>query len=662
MGRSGIKTSRPSSSMSRSKQRRQTISGKSRSSQLKLRLKKNNKRRAPPSISSDDSSSEDMNSGNEEDDDEDGGDSSEDDDEDSTPAAFAPSYGGKKRLGHKTGRTGGISLLQDRKLKGEQDAAAAADDDVNEDVISVSSVSSVSPGDIDDSDDSDDYQGVDEVSDGEDEELMLEKIEEEIILESENERSTLSRLAGSVSGGDEWTGLDDLEHRPFYSAGSFFDDEHLLLQSGGHSDAVDAGMTSEAAETPIQRRVHFETDDSSDSGKSSDEDELFPDFLHQDQLDPDLRRMIETDSTPGRSQSSFDLFVNSDFCDLPDNIYHVEESDNSMGSSSGYESDDGETTDEEDYLPLATITHPRSLLRRESSASLSGDEENKADSCAPQRGPLRGTFIADPHKPVAVVAPNGRQLILIPPYASSRHEWLESAAGSLVNTANNSPRTTTMHNVDDSDTDALVSPRHTDMSPMLSSNANLMMSALGNDSVGQVTGPPEAFYPTNGYLMDASFDEDEDDSEAMLNVDDFINFSENSSDDERDDSDEPTSPAATSTIGCQTPTPRRPSGTATDNDETPTQASSAERLLNHLDRGIVTAFRRNHNRYQALIRLPHHREFLPANSPSQPASAFKRSNPRTPTRKRQASTYLGSEAVRRKLVDSHRSRRNTVAY
>lgn len=224
--------------------------------------------------------------------------------------------------------------MQDRKLNRQQ---AAADDDDDDDVLSVSSVSSVSPGDIDDSDDSDDYQGVDEVSDGEDEELMLEKIEEEIILESENERSTFSRLAGSVSGGDEWTGLDDLEHRPFYSAGSFFDDEHLLMQSGGHSDAVDAGLTSEAAKTPVQRRVHFETDDSSDSDKSSDEDDLLPDFLHQDQLDPDLRRMIETDSAPRRTRNPHDLFINSDFCDLPDNIYHVEESENSIGSSSGYE-------------------------------------------------------------------------------------------------------------------------------------------------------------------------------------------------------------------------------------------------------------------------------------------------------------------------------------
>ncbi|KAM5451495.1 hypothetical protein MaudCBS49596_003767 [Microsporum audouinii] len=658
MGRSGAKITRQPSSLSRSKQRRSTIGGKSRSPQLKLRLKKNNKRRAPPSISSDNSSSEDMSTGDEEEDDDDSGDSSEEDDEDSTSAAFAPSYGGKRRIGHKAGRTGGISLLQDRKLK----LPHAEEDD---DARSVSSVSSVIPSDIDSSDDSDDYQGVDEVSDGEDEELMLEKIEEEIILESENERSTFSRLSGTgFGGGDEWTELDDLEHRPFYTAGSFFDDEHLLMQSGGHSDHVDAGLTSEAAETPVQRRVHFESDDSSDSDKSSDEDELLPDFLHQDRLDPNLRRMIETDSgPPRRTRSPYDLFINSDFCDLPDNIYHVEESDNSVGSSSGYESDDGETTDEEDYLPLATITHPRSILRRESSVSLSGDaEENKADSCAPQRGPLRGTFIADPYKPVAVVAPNGRQLILIPPYASSRHDWLESAAGSLVNTANNSPGTA---HIDDSDTDALVSPRNTDMSPMLSSNANLMMSALGNDSVGQVMGPPEAFYPTNRYSMDASYDEDEEDSEAMLNVNDFIDFGDGSSDDEDrelDDLEEPTSPAAASTIGCLTPTPRRASGVATDNDQTPTQASSAERLLNHLDRGIVTAFRRNHNRYQALIRLPHHKEFLPANSPSQPASAFKRSNPRTPTRKRQASTYLSSEAVRRKLVDSHRSRRNTVAY
>ncbi|KAM5474376.1 hypothetical protein MauCBS54593_001950 [Microsporum audouinii] len=658
MGRSGAKITRQPSSLSRSKQRRSTIGGKSRSPQLKLRLKKNNKRRAPPSISSDNSSSEDMNTGDEEEDDDDSGDSSEEDDEDSTSAAFAPSYGGKRRIGHKAGRTGGISLLQDRKLKLQH---AEEDDDAR----SVSSVSSVIPSDIDSSDDSDDYQGVDEVSDGEDEELMLEKIEEEIILESENERSTFSRLSGTgFGGGDEWTELDDLEHRPFYTAGSFFDDEHLLMQSGGHSDHVDAGLTSETAETPVQRRVHFESDDSSDSDKSSDEDELLPDFLHQDRLDPNLRRMIETDSgPPRRTRSPYDLFINSDFCDLPDNIYHVEESDNSVGSSSGYESDDGETTDEEDYLPLATITHPRSILRRESSVSLSGDaEENKAESCAPQRGPLRGTFIADPYKPVAVVAPNGRQLILIPPYASSRHDWLESAAGSLVNTANNSPGTA---HIDDSDTDALVSPRNTDMSPMLSSNANLMMSALGNDSVGQVMGPPEAFYPTNRYSMDASYDEDEEDSEAMLNVNDFIDFGDGSSDDEDrelDDLEEPTSPAAASTIGCLTPTPRRASGVATDNDQTPTQASSAERLLNHLDRGIVTAFRRNHNRYQALIRLPHHKEFLPANSPSQPASAFKRSNPRTPTRKRQASTYLSSEAVRRKLVDSHRSRRNTVAY
>lgn len=193
---------------------------------------------------------------------------------------------------------------------------------------------------------------------------------------------------------------------------------------------------------------------------------------------------------------------------------------------------------------------------------------------------------------------------------------------------------------------------------MLTSSANLMMTALGNDVTGQVMGPPEAFYPTNGFSADNSYDEEED-SEALLNVDDFVDFGHDSSDDEMakelDDMDEFTSPAGPSTmVDSVTPTPNR---TAME----PPPASNAEQLLTHLDKGIVTAFRRNHNRYQALIRLPHHREFLPANSPSRPASVFKRSkmaNPKTPTRNREGS-YVGSEAVRRKLVDSHQ--RNSVA-
>lgn len=267
-----------------------------------------------------------------------------------------------------------------------------------------------------------------------------------------------------------------------------------------------------------------------------------------------------------------------------------------------------------------------------------------------------GTFVADPHKPVALVDCTGKHLVIIPAYASSRHDWLESATNSICGTANNSPRATTMHLVDESDTDALASPNHVDLSPMLASSANLMMTALGNEVTtgGQVMGPPEAFYPSRDFAIDSSFEDDEeDDPEAALNVDDFIDFGNGSSDDDMDkefDDDALASPRAAPTIpaAAGTPTPTRGGDS---------QTNSAERFLNHLDRGIVTAFRRNHNRYQALLRLPQHREFMPANSPSRPASVFrhaKHADQRTPTRKRKANGYNGGEAVRRKLMDAHR--------
>lgn len=250
----------------------------------------------------------------------------------------------------------------------------------------------------------------------------------------------------------------------------------------------------------------------------------------------------------------------------------------------------------------------------------------------------------------------GRNLVIIPAYASARHDWLESANESLSGTANNSPRATTMHLIDESDTDALISPTGPELSPMLSSSANLMITALGNDAApgGQVMGPPEAFYPSRTFGGESSYEEDDDDDdEAMLNVDDFIDFGNGSSDDEdkvTDEDDLITSPLVASSIqAATTPTPSRGAD--------PTQGSSAERFLNHLDQGIVTAFRRNHNRYQTLIRLPQHREFMPANSPSRPASVFRHSrysDSRTPVRKRKASNYASGEAVRRKLIDTRR--------
>ncbi|GES61877.1 hypothetical protein ATEIFO6365_0011039400 [Aspergillus terreus] len=570
-----------------------------------------------------------------------GNDSEEDaDDEDDQPAVRAPSYGRRDR-GHKTGMK---SSKRAKKMR-------ISDDDGYDGQRS---------SDDNDSDDSSDdvYAAVDYISDGDDEEDRdVEKLEELLIVESEDEHSLGGMLAASdVSSAHDWAGPNVFDDHMLLSAASFFDEEQLYTAMEVFGEADMASET--AVETPVARRVHFEEDsDSSSDSDSHSDDEIPSDFLQQDALDPQLRRMIENDNEnyTHRRQSN-EMYAESDYGHS--NIYHVESDAISDASeSSGYETDDGETTDE-DLPPPATITHPRSILRRDSSASLAPAADDKSDSTSRRRGPIMGTFVADPHKPVALVDCTGKHLVIIPAYASSRHDWLESATNSVCGTANNSPRATTMHLIDESDTDALASPNHADLSPMLASSANLMMTALGNDIApgGQVMGPPEAFYPSREFAIDSSFedDDDEEDPEASLNVDDFIDFGNGSSDDDMDkpfDEESLTSPMAA-------PMPTATSGTPTPNRGGEShQANSAERFLNHLDRGIVTAFRRNHNRYQALLRLPQHREFMPANSPSRPASVFRHArhaDQRTPTRKRKASGYAGGEAVRRKLMDAHR--------
>ncbi|KAJ5516300.1 hypothetical protein N7527_007860 [Penicillium freii] len=555
-------------------------------------------------------------------------DSEEDADDEQEPAVRAPSYG--RRRDNKAGRQPAINKRR-RVLNDTSDSSDADDGD--------------------DSDDSSDdvYAGVDYITDAEDEDQDVEKMEEMIIVESEK---THRPLPSTGFAEDQWA-INSFDDHMFLPAASFFDEEHLYSAMDTFGDPQ---VTSEAAETPVARRVHFEerSDSSSDSDSHSDDD-IPGDFLQQDSLDPQLRRMIENDNENFQRnirRQSEEMFGDADYGH--GSIYHVESEGSSEGSLSGYESDDGDTTDE-DLPPPATITHPRSLLRRDSSDSLAPVDE-KSDCIPRRRGPIMGTFVADPHKPVALVDCTGKHLVIIPAYASSRHDWLESAANSMPGTANTSPRQTTLHLVDESDTDALASPNQLDFSPMLASSANLMMTALGNDLTpgGQVMGPPEAFYPSQDFTIDSSFEEDEeDDPESALNVDDFIDFGNGSSDEDEDmDDDAMVSPmAAPFAKSMGTPTPTRKSESQPANNE--------ERFLNHLDKGIVTAFRRNHNRYQALLRLPQHREFMPANSPARPASVFrhaKNSDQRTPTRKRKSSNIAGGEAVRRKLMDAQQRR------
>jgi hypothetical protein len=132
---------------------------------------------------------------------------------------------------------------------------------------------------------------------------------------------------------------------------------------------------------------------------------------------------------------------------------------------------------------------------------------------------------------------------------------------------------------------------------------------FGNESVG----PPEAFYPfvsisSNGNMGIIDDDEDgssSDDYEDDINITDFMDFGSDGDDTDIDededveDTDMPATPA-TSRVANHGSTPAAP---PTDTPQTRKRTTS-DVMLEHFDRGVVTAFRTNQNRYRDVASLP----------------------------------------------------------
>lgn len=248
------------------------------------------------------------------------------DDEEDPPVINAPSHGARsKSKAHKAAPK--PARKSNKKKKSIRVSHDGGYDDDNES--------------LDSSDDV--YAAVDYISDGDDEDQDMEKLEEAMILESESEYPAGGLLAAAnVGDGPHWAGPNNVFDDHMLLAGaSFFDDEQLYsaMETFGETD-----LPSEAIETPIPipRHVHFEPQsDSSSDSESHTEDEIPSDFLQQDSLDPQLRRMIESDNENTRRQSrhrlSDDMFGESDYGHS--NIYHVEsDAVSEKSESSGYES------------------------------------------------------------------------------------------------------------------------------------------------------------------------------------------------------------------------------------------------------------------------------------------------------------------------------------
>jgi hypothetical protein len=232
-------------------------------------------------------------------------DSEEDADDEQEPAVRAPSYG--RRRDTKAGRQASTN----KRRRVFNDSSDGSDSESSDDV----------------------YAAVDYITDAEDEEGEMEKMEEMMIMESEK---THRPLPSSEFNDEPWS-AHAFDDNMFLPAASFFDEEHLY---GTMDTFGEVDVTSEAVETPVARRVHFEerSDSSSDSDSHTDDD-IPGDFLQQDSLDPQLRRMIENDNENyqrNHRRQSEEMFGDVDYGH--GNIYHVESEGSSEGSLSGYES------------------------------------------------------------------------------------------------------------------------------------------------------------------------------------------------------------------------------------------------------------------------------------------------------------------------------------
>ena len=242
-----------------------------------------------------------------------GGDDDEDeeDEEDGEEAeSFAPSEPNKKR-GHQTGLSVSLAFTTlGNDLNSRKRARCIEKDECESPSPKKASRPRRDTATSEGIEDDDNYDAVDLISETDDEE-DLEREEEKIIIDSEEEHDKPKVDKRSRSRSSSAEGWDGFPADATPGDAPFFDEHFGRTEQCGefelHSPTqLDDGKVSEEARTPPKRRVRFvdesprRSSSSSTSGGSEIDADAFPDlFLQQDRLDPTFRQMIENDNEDG---------------------------------------------------------------------------------------------------------------------------------------------------------------------------------------------------------------------------------------------------------------------------------------------------------------------------------------------------------------------------
>ncbi|PVI06111.1 hypothetical protein DM02DRAFT_34673 [Periconia macrospinosa] len=432
--------------------------------------------------------------------------------------------------------------------------------------------------------------------------------------------------------------LEDM-NLPDHGFGQFFEPEPLPPSP----DPIAKRKYSDSSTKRVRFDDEVQMSDSSSASSSELDSSLYPDlFLEQDKLPPSLSQLLDIDydedngdyDSPGSEMSFWDFAQEETVQSAPTRpnplkaARELEDDESSDPGSSGYETDIGDTTDEyeSDMESLANPQTPvqnKSVLHKPSSAPASRvsspmpfARSSKPSGSKPTGRaipPTRGIFIHDDSsKAIAVTNRKTKTLTFYRPRAST-NPWVTSfGPQSSSNSTTNSPRASLQQYNNGSDSEVsnemFNNPFTTDiMLTGIFGAAPTDEFFFGADSVG----PPEAFYPfvsvgTNGTIMDeeGEYDEEED-YEDDLNITDFMDFGDDADatdvDQEDEETDAPATPA-TSTMAMNGSTPAHP----TPMTQTPAnrKRNASDAMLQHFDRGVVTAFRNNQSRYRDVACLP----------------------------------------------------------
>lgn len=202
---------------------------------------------------------------------------------------------------------------------------------------------------VSEDDDDEIYNGVDLISDSDEDEPNLEQVEEKLIIDSEEESDDLLDVQNTSLAPANDLCIDNV---PFFDEqiGTLDPDRANDIAIFNAATAVEAESSQTSPSRKSGLRVRFDDEviqSDSSSNDTSDEDlNIFPDlFLQQESLNADLRGLIENDreidnwvpSSDGDS-SYWDLRGSDDMDFTPYGAPEPSTSGESDGSSSGYES------------------------------------------------------------------------------------------------------------------------------------------------------------------------------------------------------------------------------------------------------------------------------------------------------------------------------------